>query len=66
MLPIEEVRLRVTQFTATDTPVVVTSAPLFVNKAALFPRSLFVVGADTAARLVLPKYYGDSEIGAGG
>ncbi len=36
-------------------------APLFTMKADLFPRSSFAVGFDTAARLVLPQYYGTSE-----
>ena len=33
-------------------------APLYTNKARLLPRSTFVVGYDTAIRLVMPKYYG--------
>lgn len=37
--------------------IVVTSAPRFVDKAALFPGCAFVVGWDTAARLIEPKYY---------
>lgn len=40
--------------------VAVTRAPLFRDKAALFPGSWMVVGADTAARLVMDKYYGGS------
>ncbi len=55
-------RRRVAQFRALGLPVVVTRATLFTNKADLFPDSCFVVGYDTAARLVLPKYYGDSYI----
>jgi hypothetical protein len=42
-------------------PVVLTRAPRFVEKAALFPGCAFVVGYDTAARLVDAKYYGDDE-----
>jgi hypothetical protein len=34
-----------------------TSAPLFVRKSSLFPLCTFVIGADTMARLVTPKYY---------
>ena len=37
-------------------------APLFTLKARLYPRSTFVVGWDTAVRLVMPKYY-DGEAG---
>lgn len=33
-------------------------APLYTLKAKLFPQSTFVVGYDTAVRLVDPKYYG--------
>jgi hypothetical protein len=40
-------------------PIVLTRAPLFAQKAEVLPDMVFVVGADTAARLVDPKYYGD-------
>lgn len=40
------------------TPNLLTQAPLYVEKARLFARSTFVVGYDTAIRLVMPKYYG--------
>lgn len=33
-------------------------APLYTDKASLFAKSVFVVGYDTAIRLVMPKYYG--------
>ena len=36
-----------------------THAPLFVEKAACFPGATFVVGADTALRIVSPRYYRD-------
>jgi hypothetical protein len=54
------VRDRLAQF-AWKSPVEVTRAPTFVEKSRLFPRTTFVVGADTAERLVAPKYYGDDE-----
>src|SRR5262249_39710422 len=38
-----------------------TRAPTFLEKAALFPGTTFVVGCDTADRLVEPRYYGGSE-----
>ncbi len=38
-------------------PVVLTRAPLFRQKADLFPGCTFVVGYDTAVRLVDPRYY---------
>jgi hypothetical protein len=42
-------------------PVAVTNAASFREKAALFPDATFVVGADTAARLAEPRYYGSIE-----
>jgi hypothetical protein len=39
-------------------PVVLSRAALFVEKAELFPGCVFVLGYDTAARLVDPRYYG--------
>jgi hypothetical protein len=39
--------------------VAVTRAPLFADKARLFPRSVFLVGHDTAARLVDARFYGN-------
>ncbi len=43
----------------TERPVVLTHAPTFVLKSRLFPNTAFVVGIDTAERIVQPKYYGD-------
>jgi hypothetical protein len=56
----ETVRRRLAQF-AWKWPVELTRAPTFVEKSRLFPRATFVIGADTAERLVAPKYYGDDE-----
>ena len=36
-------------------------APLFSQKSALYPNSSFVIGYDTARRLVDPKYYGNNK-----
>jgi hypothetical protein len=33
-------------------------APTFVEKAELFPGAMFIVGADTLARIAEPRYYG--------
>src|SRR3984893_1105372 len=55
------VRHRHRQF-AWKSPVELTRAPTFVEKSRLFPRTTFVIGADTAERLVAPKYYGDDEV----
>ncbi len=54
----ETVRRRVAQF-AWKSPAELTRAPTFLDKSRLFPGSTFVIGADTAERLFLPKYYGD-------
>jgi hypothetical protein len=54
------VKTRIVQF-AWRSPVELTRAPTFVEKSRLFPRTTFVIGADTAERLVHPKYYGDDD-----
>ena len=54
----ETVRQRLTQF-AWKASVELTRAPTFLEKSRLFPNTTFVIGADTAERLVAPKYYGD-------
>jgi len=54
------VRDRIAQF-AWKSPVELTRAPTFLDKSRLFPRATFVIGADTAERLVAPRYYGDDE-----
>ncbi len=55
-LPLAEVRRRLPQF-AWRLPVWLTRAPTFVQKALLFPGAVFAVGADTAERIVAPRYY---------
>jgi hypothetical protein len=44
-------------------PLWVTRAPTFVEKARLFPGTIFAVGADTAARVLHPRYYAQGETG---
>ena len=56
----EEVERRLEQFAGTAT-VVLTRAETFHKKSALFPGSPFVIGWDTAVRLVAPRYYGNDE-----
>jgi len=51
------VHARIDQFTRRGLSIVVTSCPLFVEKARMFPGCYFVIGADTASRLVDPRYY---------
>src|SRR5438876_5820988 len=57
----DSVRHRLVQF-AWKSPVELTRAPTFLEKSRLFPGTTFVIGADTAERLVAPKYYGDDEL----
>ncbi|QEL15223.1 nucleotidyl transferase family protein [Limnoglobus roseus] len=56
-LAADEVTRRVAQFRG-HAPVWVTRAATFARKAELFPGATFVVGFDTAVRLIDPKYYG--------
>jgi hypothetical protein len=44
-----------------ERPLALSAAPTFVAKSRLFPKMVFVVGLDTAERIVQPKYYGGSE-----
>src|SRR5262245_31693516 len=57
----ETVKQRLAQF-AWKSPVELTRAPTFLEKSRLFPTTTFVIGVDTAERLVAPKYYGDDEL----
>ena len=58
-LALRETRRRAAQF-AGRASVVLSRVPLFSGKAALFPGVVFVVGADTAARVIDPRFYGGS------
>lgn len=53
-----EVRRRAQQFAGRG-EIALTRAPLFVEKAVLLPDSVFVVGMDTAERLLEPRFYGN-------
>jgi hypothetical protein len=55
-----EIRRRIDQFTW-RAPLWLTRAPTFTEKSAIFPGVTFVVGTDTAARIVSPRYYGDDQ-----
>jgi nicotinic acid mononucleotide adenylyltransferase len=59
-LAVTEVRTRLAQF-AWRARVELTRAPTFLEKSRLFPGATFVVGADTAERLVAARYYGEDE-----
>jgi nicotinic acid mononucleotide adenylyltransferase len=55
-----EIYWRLSQFNG-QASVWLTHAAKFVQKAESFPGATFVVGADTALRIVLPRYYQDDE-----
>ena len=57
-LPLKECKKRCDQ--TLEFPMLVTSAPYFIEKAKLCPHCTFVIGADTALRIVDPKYYENS------
>lgn len=59
-LAIDEINGRLEQFESNQT-VLVSNSPLFSQKSKIFPDSTFVIGWDTAARLIDPKYYDQSE-----
>jgi hypothetical protein len=59
-LEIEEIQRRLSRF-CWQASVWLTRAPTFAEKAQLFPGVVFVVGADTAVRIVDVKYYQDDE-----
>ncbi|KAF6137395.1 hypothetical protein GIB67_036432 [Kingdonia uniflora] len=59
-LTISQIKDRVRQFQKLGKTVIISNQPYFYKKADLFPGSIFVIGADTAARLINPKYYGES------
>lgn len=50
---------RIAQF-AGRWPVYATSAPTYLEKARLFPNTVFVIGFDTAVRVLHPRYYQNS------
>jgi len=58
-LPTADMHKRMAQF-AGRWPIFASRAPTFVEKAMLYPNVTFVVGHDTAARVLHPRYYDDS------
>ena len=59
-LPPAAVLDRLSQF-AGRYPAYAANAPTFNQKARIYPGAVFVVGFDTAERVIQPRYYGDSE-----
>ncbi|KAL2324133.1 hypothetical protein Fmac_023191 [Flemingia macrophylla] len=56
-LSVSQIKARVKQFEKVGKTVIISNQPYFYKKAELFPGSAFVIGADTAVRLIDPKYY---------
>ncbi|XP_014514937.1 uncharacterized protein LOC106772842 isoform X2 [Vigna radiata var. radiata] len=56
-LSVSQIKDRVKQFEKIGKTVIISNQPYFYKKAELFPGSAFVIGADTAVRLINPKYY---------
>ncbi|WP_339911999.1 hypothetical protein [Symmachiella dynata] len=54
-LPQEEILARSRQFE--KAVLAITAAPTFVQKASLLPETTFVVGIDTAVRIIDPRFY---------
>ncbi|TYG80400.1 hypothetical protein ES288_D02G213500v1 [Gossypium darwinii] len=59
-LSIPQIKERVMQFEKIGKTIIISNQPYFYKKAELFPGSAFVIGADTAVRLINPKYYDGS------
>lgn len=58
-LPPDTILERISQF-AGRWPILVSNAPTFVEKARLYPGATFIVGYDTAERILHPRYYQNS------
>ncbi len=58
-LPLPIVQRRLAQFAGRYT-IFASTAPTFLEKARIFPGATFVVGYDTAARILHPRYYNNS------
>ena len=56
-----EVRKRVSQLSE-KWPIIISKAPTFLQKSRLFPGCTFVIGWDTATRLLDPKYYNGEQL----
>ncbi len=61
-LRLAEIRSRLAQFHGRSA-IWLTHAPTFVEKARVFPGCAFVVGVDTAERIMSPRYYPGGEAG---
>jgi len=58
-LTVEVLQARLAQF-AGKSPLYITSAPTFIEKCRLLPNTTFIIGYDTAVRIIAPRYYNNS------
>ncbi len=59
--PLNNIEIEQRRHQFDNVPLALTAAPLFVDKARLFPGTTFVIGFDTAARILDPRFYNSSE-----
>lgn len=59
-LELDQIVDRLGQFAGRH-PVVASNAPTFLAKSRLFPNTTFIVGYDTAERILQPRFYNDSQ-----
>jgi nicotinic acid mononucleotide adenylyltransferase len=59
LLEKRELLKRINQFISRNKNVIVSRAPLYVDKARYYPNSILAVGADTMIRILDPKYQKD-------
>jgi len=60
-LSVDEIVRRLAQFHDSGVVCLLTKSPLFVDKTKVAPGASFVVGVDTATRLLNPKYHGGED-----
>lgn len=60
-IPIEIAQARIAQF-AGRWPIYLSSAPTFIEKARIYGATTFIVGYDTAERILEPRYYPSGEL----
>ena len=61
--PLNSFEIEQRRYQFDDVPLVLSAAPLFVDKARLFPGTTFVIGYDTAIRILDPRFYAGNQQG---
>lgn len=62
-ITLEDLNSRISQFDNVG-KLLITNSPTFEDKSNIFKKSIFVIGYDTAERILQDKYYNDSTTGA--